>query len=249
MFISDNCSVDDTQDICLAYAVKDRRVRYFRHDYNAGALSNFQFVFDNSQSLYFMWAASDDCRDENWIELILAEVSAREGVACFGRLRHIDENGVEIGHPANDAVLQYSGCRLWRKFKFYLSPEALGKANLFYSIFPRQALSSIELTDFSYDYAILHSILGEVDFLQSNGPVLYKRIHDGSEGDMVREILVESKWLAPFRLLKREYFVLFGYLRNSSFFTRVVLVSAAPVKFVWTLYHYAVVFFKKQRFF
>jgi len=249
LFISDNCSVDATRDICLAYADKDRRIRYFRHDCNTGALNNFQFVFDNSQSSYFMWAASDDCRDKNWIELVYAEASVRERVACFGRLRHIDKDGVEIEHPANDAVLIYSGCRFWRKLKFYLSPEALGKANLFYSIFPRQALRTIKLTDFSYDYTILHAILDRIAFVQVSGPVLYKRIHGESQGDVGRVILIKPRWMAPFRLLKREFFVLCGYLVHSSFFTRVILVLAAPVKFALTLCFYTKVVFKNRRFF
>jgi len=248
LFISDNCSVDATRDICLAYAENDRRIRYFRHDRNTGALNNFQFVYDNSQSPYFMWAASDDRRDKNWIELVFAEIAARENVACFGQLRHIDKDGVEIGHPANDSVLMYSGLRLWRKLKFYLSPEALGKANLFYSIFPRRALSCIKLNDFSCDYAILHAVLDNVDFLQVSGPILYKRIHDKSEGDVGRVILRNPSWMAPFRLLVRELIVLHRYLAKSSFFTCMVLIFATPVKFVWTMFFYAVVFFNGRKF-
>jgi len=238
LFIADNCSIDGTRDICLYYAERDSRIRYFRHEYNAGALNNFQFVYDNSQSPYFMWAAADDLRDNNWIELVYAEVSTRERVAGFGGLRHIDEFGGEVSHPANDAVLSYSGCSLWRKLRFYLSPEPLGKANLFYSIFPRETLSSIKLTEFSYDYTILYAILDRIDFVQVSGPVLYKRIHGESEGDVGRVILQRPRWMAPFRFLNREFLVLCRYLLCSSFCFRIILVVAVPVKLALTLFFY-----------
>ena len=39
LIISDNASTDRTQDICLEYAARDERIRYYRNETNMGALN------------------------------------------------------------------------------------------------------------------------------------------------------------------------------------------------------------------
>ena len=69
LIISDNASTDSTHDICMEYAKKDHRIRYVRQSQNIGAWSNFQYVLDESQADYFMWAAHDDFRSIDYLEL------------------------------------------------------------------------------------------------------------------------------------------------------------------------------------
>jgi glycosyltransferase involved in cell wall biosynthesis len=60
LIVSDNASCDDTREICLDYARRDGRIRYFRNPVNRGASSNFNRVFRLSSGEYFKWAAADD---------------------------------------------------------------------------------------------------------------------------------------------------------------------------------------------
>ncbi|HEY9297142.1 MAG TPA: glycosyltransferase, partial [Phormidium sp.] len=46
LIISDNASTDKTQEICLEYAAKDSRIRYYRNQVNVGASENFKVVVD-----------------------------------------------------------------------------------------------------------------------------------------------------------------------------------------------------------
>lgn len=69
LIISDNASTDQTELICRAYAEKDSRIKYFRQDDNLGAEANFLFVLERSVGDYFMWAADDDVRSPDFIEL------------------------------------------------------------------------------------------------------------------------------------------------------------------------------------
>jgi len=71
LIISDNASTDGTEAICREYASRDLRIRYVRQPVNRGAVANFQFVLDESVGEYFMWAADDDSRSENYIEALL----------------------------------------------------------------------------------------------------------------------------------------------------------------------------------
>jgi glycosyltransferase involved in cell wall biosynthesis len=69
IIISDNSSFDKTENICRSYLAKDKRIKYYRQIKNIGAEANFLFVLEKSVGKYFMWAAADDVRSNNFIEL------------------------------------------------------------------------------------------------------------------------------------------------------------------------------------
>lgn len=69
LIISDNASTDATELICREYAARDLRIYYVRHEANRGAPANFQFVLDKARGEYFMWAAADDVRSPDFLEL------------------------------------------------------------------------------------------------------------------------------------------------------------------------------------
>lgn len=71
LIISDNASTDGTEALCREYVVRDPRIRYIRQPANLGATANFKFVLDEARGEYFMWAACDDTRSPDFIELNL----------------------------------------------------------------------------------------------------------------------------------------------------------------------------------
>lgn len=71
LIISDNCSTDSTPEICRRYLEQDPRVIYVRQPVNKGAEENFRIVLAMAESEYFMWAASDDIRSDNFVEVNL----------------------------------------------------------------------------------------------------------------------------------------------------------------------------------
>ncbi len=68
IIVSDNASTDGTGDIVQHYAGRDPRVIYIKQPENIGAVDNFKFVFRESRSEYFMWAADDDTRSKDFLE-------------------------------------------------------------------------------------------------------------------------------------------------------------------------------------
>src|SRR6266851_7432426 len=52
LIISDDCSSDDTQDICRRYAAKDRRVKYFRNERNLNMPGNLNAAIRRSTGVY-----------------------------------------------------------------------------------------------------------------------------------------------------------------------------------------------------
>ncbi len=75
LIISDNASTDRTGQICLEYAARDKRIRYYRNEYNRGAVWNFNSVFKLSCGEYFMWASHDDYFDRRYLSSCLDALS------------------------------------------------------------------------------------------------------------------------------------------------------------------------------
>jgi glycosyltransferase involved in cell wall biosynthesis len=69
IIISDDGSLDRTEDICNKYAEYDSRVNYFRQSINFGMpVKNFRCVLEKARGEYFMFASHDDSWDKKFIE-------------------------------------------------------------------------------------------------------------------------------------------------------------------------------------
>jgi glycosyltransferase involved in cell wall biosynthesis len=69
LIISDNASTDSSAAICREYAAQDKRIRYVRQRENCGPAANFRFVLDQAVAEYFMWAACDDPRSPDFLDV------------------------------------------------------------------------------------------------------------------------------------------------------------------------------------
>jgi glycosyltransferase involved in cell wall biosynthesis len=96
--IADNASTDQTEKICREYASKDPRIKYFRHDVNYGAASNFNFAFGKSSGSYFRWSSANDVFAPGSLEACVGVLDAHpEVVLCYPKTVLIDEQGNVIG--------------------------------------------------------------------------------------------------------------------------------------------------------
>ena len=94
LIISDNASTDRTEEICRAYAAKDRRIRYYRNEQNLGATWNFNRVFELSTGEYFKWAAHDDLCTPEYLERCVEILDHEPNVVlCYPKTKIINEHG------------------------------------------------------------------------------------------------------------------------------------------------------------
>lgn len=92
LIISDNASTDNTQSICQEYALKDKRILYFRNDENIGAAKNFNRVFELSDSKYFKWASHDDRITPDFLEKAVNIMENNlDVVLCYAKTLIINE--------------------------------------------------------------------------------------------------------------------------------------------------------------
>jgi glycosyltransferase involved in cell wall biosynthesis len=71
IIVSDNCSSDDTEAICRELVSRDARVQYHRQESPLTAMRNFAFTYNRARGEYFMFAAHDDLRTDNYVETLL----------------------------------------------------------------------------------------------------------------------------------------------------------------------------------
>lgn len=98
LIISDNASTDNTSRICNTYALKDKRIRYYRNEKNLGITMNFNKVFKLSSGEYFKWAAYDDVLDQDYL-LKCVKILQRDPsiVLCHSKTVIINEENFTVG--------------------------------------------------------------------------------------------------------------------------------------------------------
>ena len=95
LIISDNASTDATGEICLEFARKDPRVRYYRNEANIGFSRNHNRTFELSRGQYFKWAAHDDDFPKAMLRRFVEvfEESAPTVSVVYSQCEYVDEFG------------------------------------------------------------------------------------------------------------------------------------------------------------
>ncbi len=68
LVISDDCSSDQTPELCERYAARDSRIHFSRNARNLGAHANLHRVVDLARGKYFLYASQDDI----WVDRFLS---------------------------------------------------------------------------------------------------------------------------------------------------------------------------------
>jgi glycosyltransferase involved in cell wall biosynthesis len=101
LIVSDNASMDATEEICRSYMASDDRVRYFRNAANLGAHVNFNRAFRVARGQYFKWAAHDDLCHPTFLSRCVEVLDGDPSVIlCHAQPVLIDANGERIPHVA-----------------------------------------------------------------------------------------------------------------------------------------------------
>jgi glycosyltransferase involved in cell wall biosynthesis len=115
LIISDNASTDRTQEICLEYVAKDKRIRYYRNKQNIGAARNHNRVFELSVGEYFKWAAHDDILAPDFLSQCLNVLDRDPStVLCHSKTGRINERGELLGKY--EPKIRYSSSKAHQRF-------------------------------------------------------------------------------------------------------------------------------------
>lgn len=165
ILISDNASTDNTESICVDYAKRDDRIRYFRNEMNSGPLDNFNRVLSLASGEYFMWASYDDLWGPKFLsKLVDALTNTPEAVLAFCSCYRMNEEGKV--YRANRAYSRLSHpCRLVRALRYIWFPDGEGRVMVFYGLMRTavvkeiQGIKAFEQFDSSDDMFVLQLLL------------------------------------------------------------------------------------------
>ena len=177
ILISDNCSTDETEEICRDFAARDGRIRYLRRAENRGAAWNFNSVVTESTSPYFKWAAADDLLAPTCVERcveVLDETDDRV-VLVYPETKLIDEDGTVIGDWQDGVDLREPAAH--DRLRSLIDNLVLGHP--MFGVARRPALERTRLNGSfpSSDYVLLAELamLGEIR--QVGEPLFFRRVH------------------------------------------------------------------------
>lgn len=177
LIISDNASGDGTQEICLGYAARDRRIRYHRNNNNIGLHPNFNRVFELSTSPYFTWASSDDMRDPTFLSTCINVLEREPSVVlCYTEVILIDADGKQIG-IADDDHLQFRSSDPIERFRQCIWSFKWGTP--VHGLIRSSALKRTQLIGgfVSGDTVLLIELSLQGEFHQVAKPLFLRRIH------------------------------------------------------------------------
>jgi glycosyltransferase involved in cell wall biosynthesis len=102
--IYDNASGDETKEVVESFIKNDKRVKYFCHESNIGALKNFAFGFNRVDTPYFSFLSDDDLMFPDFYETAVNKLKEYPQAAFFsGKCAFIDKNNSIIDIRLKDS--------------------------------------------------------------------------------------------------------------------------------------------------
>jgi glycosyltransferase involved in cell wall biosynthesis len=137
--ISDNASLDGTESVCRAAAIRDDRVRYLRQQCNQGPTANFNLLFGQVRGEYVMMLADDDWLDPGYVAACLNVLRSEPDVALVaGSSRYVRGPTVVNDGVVHDHRERDPGARV----RAYL--RAVDDNGVFYGLMSRGILERTE---------------------------------------------------------------------------------------------------------
>jgi len=178
IIVSDDASPDDmVREVIEEFLPLDARVRYYKQEENKGVLANADFVLKMSQGEYFTWFSDDDWRAPEFVESMVAELQGNKDVnMAFCDYHEVYEDGSRaLGYPSTHmGVFKpfQSQKRLMRIFACYWQDGVKGNCNIFYSVFRKKALDTLNIREISGGYQYLNMDRLIVFSMLQMGPVI-----------------------------------------------------------------------------
>ena len=80
ILVADNASTDNSPQVIQHWAQQDPRIHVHRHASNIGALPNFRWVLEHTDSPWFMYGAHDDAWNPECVSALHAAITQRPGL-------------------------------------------------------------------------------------------------------------------------------------------------------------------------
>ncbi|MNZ64055.1 putative glycosyltransferase EpsH [compost metagenome] len=171
--ISDNCSTDRTLEIIRDTVGHDDRFDVFQQHTNLGSFENFKFVFENTESEYFLWLGAHDYLSTDYLASAAKILDEDQSTSMACGLPYAVFNN-KISGPTEGAIYEFSeGAPAERYIR---SVAGLTNCTVFHSLFRREALNSFDFRKvISCDHVIISHLLWHGKLKYANNAKYYRR--------------------------------------------------------------------------
>ena len=172
--ISDNASTDNTESVCREVCSLDNRFHYVRQPKNIGASKNFWFLYETSESPYFMWLGAHDVIDPSYLSVHLSILEEKTHCSLsYSRTKWINEKS-ELTHITDGSNLnEIKGSSLVRYLK---SLDKLDECTAINQLIRRSALNgAIAEPVWGGDLIVLSRLLYMGEFNKVDKPLYLRR--------------------------------------------------------------------------
>lgn len=197
VLIADNSSDDGSSEICLDFIKNDPRFKYHKHESNIGSIANFRYIYENTDSQYFMWLGAHDIIRDSYIKTQLKVFEADPTLALvYSRTTWIDEHGNITGESNGGDFVHNDNCGLTRYLKTLSGPW--GECTAANGVFRRSALSGIKFFPFlGPDHYILTRAQFFGRFFRTEAPIYLRREFLSPRGDYLERITGTQTKISP----------------------------------------------------
>jgi len=250
LIISDNKSTDSSVKICKEFMEKDSRIKLHVQDHNIGQFKNYNFVLEQSQGKYFVWAAADDLLLPKFLEKNVEILETKKNVVTsISKLKMFGKFSDSLKKNKSDSILK----KIEKKIKTRIShmdcfPISGKYENKVSDFFKRcrhsQVFYGLHRTDAIKECMIDKSVLGFDTFyalsLLKHGDMyviddVLMQVFDGGDsrsGDMIKISKMNNTgwqgvffpWI-PMTVQCRKQLGLRLFLKNSGFFIKLNLLG------------------------
>lgn len=183
IIISDNCSIDETQQLCEELCKLDSRITYIRQAKNFGATNNFSFVLKKATGEYFMWLADDDWISENYIyDCQFFLQNNHQYLLCSGIAKYYLGDDIRMG----ENICLEENSPIERVKEYFNKVQDNG---IFYGLYRKEAVLKLRIPScFGGDWVFIACILLLGKATTLNTCVIHRVFQEKSTEDYAKEI-------------------------------------------------------------
>jgi len=189
LIISDNCSTDNTAQICKEYQLKDHRVIFYKQKKNMGMFWNYNFVLKKSTTEFFLWNCGDDLLHHNFISTTLKIYKKIPDLVCvMSDVQSIDRYDKDLDRYSLENIRLEKAESSWSQTRgeFFKNPTSA----IYFCWFGLMKTKALQDISINYNGMVKRETASEIPLLAQlalKGKIIsiprvlkYYRVHDES---------------------------------------------------------------------
>ncbi|NYT61907.1 glycosyltransferase [Alcaligenaceae bacterium] len=165
--VTDNSSTDRTLELCQEIIGSDERFTIVQQPKNLGALENFQYAFDASQSKFFMWLSGHDFVSEYYLETAAKKLEKTPSLSMICGQPYAVLNDKLVG-LVKDAVYDFTHEN--PLIRYLQSVAQVANCTILQSLFRRKDLKRyVFKKTISFDHVLISHLLwhGKLSYMET----------------------------------------------------------------------------------